>query len=125
MLGENIIGKIYQEIEFNGFVATVKKLASKIDIQLPFSQEVLNSSVEILDLTVRDYNWLKRRGLETINNVIDYINNGELSCVRKLDGKMSSRIKIKLCEYGYSCLSEMEKKKFIENLLSLNKDKFN
>ena len=116
------IDEIYQEIENNGLMAVMRKLGRGRHIQLPFSQTARISSVEVLDLTVKDYNWLKRAGLKTIDDIIDYINNGEKACVCKLDGKMSSRIKTKVCEYGYNCLPEKEKKKFIENLLSQNRD---
>ena len=119
---QNIIDTLYQTIENYGLMPTMKRLGAGIRIQLPFSQIYRNVPIEVLNLTVRSYNGLKRSGIETVNELIDYINQEKLLTIRNLGKNSNAEIKVRVYEYGYNCLTEKEKKDFIKNLLDLNKN---
>ena len=121
MKRQEIIEEIYQAIETYGLMKTISKLFGVgARIELPFSETVCNSSIESLNLSVRSYNGLKRTGLSTVGNVVDYIQEDKLLNIRNLGKNSRAEINVRIYEFGYSCLSERAKKEFVEKLFELN-----
>ena len=59
--------EIYQSIEKNGLLSTLKTyFGDEYEMQLPFYDEARNLSIEELGLSVRSFNCLKRAGINTV-----------------------------------------------------------
>lgn len=120
-----VIEEIYQAIENNGLMPTIKKFfGAGTRIELPFSEKSCNTEIENLDFSVRSYNCLKRAGLHTVSNVIDAMHEDSLLKIRSLGKNSSAEIYVKIYEFGYYSLTERGKKNFVKSLLELNKDKY-
>lgn len=76
--------------------------------------------IEDLELSVRSCNGLKRAGIDTIEQLLNAVNDGALSSVRNLGAKSCNEIRIKILEFGYNNFSEKDKKAFIRNLIDIN-----
>lgn len=64
-------------------------------------------SIEILDLTIRSYNCLRRANIRSIIDLIKIYNKGELICVRNLGRKSYQEIENKLILLGLVTKKEL------------------
>ena len=101
-----------------GFVQTVYSVFGKtVNVSLPLSTRAMDTDIMELNLSVRAFNGLKRRGVSTIRDLVDIIENGELPCVRNI-GRMSvSQIKTLVLDYCYYQLNDGEKIVFFQKLI--------
>ncbi len=120
---KKIIESIYQEIEKYGFMNTIKKFFGVgARIQLVFSENACNVEIEKLNLSCRSYNCLKRAGINTVEKVIDAIQENKLYGVRNLGVKSIAEINVRIYEFGYQSLSESARKNFVKDLLDTNRE---
>ena len=89
----DIISKIDEEVENLG--GLIKDPGPSV------SPNVMNGSIDDLELTVRSYNCLKRAGISTIKELTERTEE-EMSRVRNLSKKSLKEIKEKLTELGLS-----------------------
>ncbi|MDD5791568.1 MAG: DNA-directed RNA polymerase subunit alpha [Erysipelotrichaceae bacterium] len=89
----DIISKIDEEVENLG--GLIKDPGPSV------SPNVMNGSIDDLELTVRSYNCLKRAGISTIKELTERTEE-EMSRVRNLGKKSLKEIKEKLTELGLS-----------------------
>ena len=69
----------------------------------------MDTDITELNLSVRAFNGLKRRGVSTIRDLVGIIENGELICVRNLGRLSVSQIKTIVLDYCYNQLADGEK----------------
>lgn len=85
----------------NGYDATVQQIeeeTKKARIDLNFDED--EKGIEHLDLSVRSYNCLRRAGISTIKNLIDFINNdGDFAKIRNMGRKSANEITSRMSEY--------------------------
>lgn len=104
--------------EQNGFIQTVySKFGRTIDVSIPVSEKDMNTGITELNLSVRAFNGLKRRGVSTVRDLVGIIENGELICVRNLGRLSVSQIKTIVLDYCYSQLTDGEKIVFFQKLI--------
>lgn len=72
------------------------KLAQSIIIEK--STQKMLTTIDEMDLSVRSYNCLKRRGVETISEIIDLFESGDIVKIRNLGRKSAEEISNKVYE---------------------------
>ena len=70
-------------------------------------EEVLEKTIEELDLSVRSFNCLKRAGINTVEDLVNK-SEEEMMKVRNLGKKSFDEVKEKLRELGFNLSSEEE-----------------
>ena len=104
-----------------GLVDTLHRVFGKnIKINIGFSNNACNASIDDLVLSVRSYNALRRANITTIGDLIERLNEGGLKTVRNLGAKSFSEIQTKIMVYGFEQLSEKEKVEFFNYLVENN-----
>lgn len=108
--------------EHNGFIQTVySEFGKAVNVSIPISEKDMDTDITELNLSVRAFNGLKRRGVSTVRDLVGIIENGELICVRNL-GKLSvSQIKTIVLDYCYSQLTDSEKISFFQKMINTNR----
>lgn len=108
--------------EQNGFIQTVySEFGKAINVSIPISEKDMDTDITELNLSVRAFNGLKRRGVSTVRDLVGIIENGELICVRNLGRLSISQIKTIVLDYCYSQLTDGEKIVFFQKLIDKNK----
>ncbi len=108
--------------EQNGFIQTVYAMFGRtVNVLIPISEKDMDVDITELNLSVRAFNGLKRRGVSTIRDLIEIIETGDLPCVRNLGRISVSQIKTIVIDYFYSQLADIEKMLFFQNLIDKNK----
>lgn len=108
--------------EQNGFIQTVySAFGSSVDVSIPISEKDMDTDITELNLSVRAFNGLKRRGVSTIRDLVNIIENGELHCVRNLGRLSVSQIKTIVLDYCYSQLTDYEKLSFFQKMIDTNR----
>ena len=78
---------------------TAQKAEPGVIIPMATMADILNTPLENLDLSVRSYNALKRRGINTIRDITE-MSESELMKVRNLGKKSLAEVKAKLTDCG-------------------------
>ena len=119
---ENIvITEVFNAVETYGLIKVIHRLfGNKARIKVGFTQEVCDTPIEELSLSVRGFNVLKRSNLNTIGDIIDAIGDNRLMTLRNLGQKTLREIKAKTVNFGYDALSEKEKKEFLLEIIRQN-----
>ena len=121
MRKEEIVAELYEAAsEFGLADALYVAFGSTVNVCICFGSVSCATRTDELDFSVRAMNALKRAGLTTIGQVIDSISSGELPRIRNLGKKTISEIKTGIMEFGYTALSEKEKKEFLMDVLERN-----
>lgn len=108
--------------EQNGFIQTVySEFGKSVNVSIPISEKDMDTDITELNLSVRAFNGLKRRGVSTVRDLVGIIENGELICVRNLGRLSVSQIKTTVLDYCYSQLTDGEKIVFFQKLIDKNK----
>lgn len=131
-LNENItneMNKYLEGITIQEILMVKKKL---FHFQVNFTNEQLRQDIEVLDLSVRSYNCLKRAGFNTLGNLVNgiYTKDGETSKrqllrIRNLGKNSADEILIKLMNYQFMILSESRRKAYMDKILEINFNKIN
>lgn len=104
--------------EQNGFIQTVySEFGNAVNVSIPISEKDMDTDITELNLSVRAFNGLKRRGVTTVRDLVEIIENGELICVRNLGRLSVSQIKTIVLDYCYSQLTEFEKTAFFQDMI--------
>ena len=105
-----------------GFIQTVYSVFGKtVNVSLPISTCAMDTDIMELNLSVRAFNGLKRRGVSTIRDLVDIIENGELNCVRNLGRISITEIKTTILDYCYNQQNEYEKLSFFQGMIDTNR----
>lgn len=108
--------------EQNGFIQTVySEFGKAVNVSIPISEKDMDTDITELNLSVRAFNGLKRRGVSTVRDLVGIIENGDLPCVRNLGRLSVSQIKTIVLDYCYSRLTDNEKIMFFQKMSANNK----
>ena len=108
--------------EHNGFIQTIySEFGKSVNVSIPISEKDMDTDITELNLSVRAFNGLKRRGVSTVRDLVGLIENGELICVRNLGRLSVSQIKTIVLDYCYYQLADREKIVFFQKLIDKNK----
>ena len=104
-----------------GLIETLHRVFGKnIRVNVGFSKNACNNSIEELALSVRSYNALRRANVTTLDDLIERLNEGGLKSIRNLGAKSFSEIQTKIMLYGFELLSDKEKEEFFRYLVDNN-----
>ncbi|HPF28663.1 MAG TPA: DNA-directed RNA polymerase subunit alpha C-terminal domain-containing protein [Lachnospiraceae bacterium] len=93
----------------------------KLKFPMYVNQQMLESNLTELELSVRSYNCLKRAGYSTIGELVEKINGMEdLKVIRNLGKKSAEEIMLVLMGYQFMNLSVDRKKKYVDRIKTLN-----
>jgi DNA-directed RNA polymerase alpha subunit len=108
---------LFYEAERSGIIATLHAhFGGNIKMSLPMSQKALDEPIDLLCLSVRSGNALRRAGINNLNDIFEAISNGKLSHIRNLGRKSENEIKSALLAFGYEQLTASEKLLFLKKL---------
>lgn len=115
---EKVIDAIMEAINSYGMVRTVHQVfGNKVRLKIGYSAKCCATTLDDLQLSQRAYNCLRRAGIHTVGSIIEAIQKEELFKVRCLGAKTYKEIRIIVLEYGFSCMSDKEKRNFLKDLL--------
>ena len=114
--------KIIMEI---GDKDIVEKLYSKEKLSFPImmTESVANQGIDVLELSVRSYNCLKRAGCNTIYDILNTIKEDGIDGIKKLrncGNKSVKEIVQGIFIYQYCVLPESKKKVFLQKFVQQN-----
>ena len=116
-----IVNALMDSSERHGLAYTLHQAYGKnIRVGMRYSDDVRNTGIDELLLSVRSYNALRRAGIINLGMLIETINDGGLNSIRNLGIKSSSEIKTKILVYGFERLSENEKREFFCRVVENN-----
>lgn len=117
----NITEELYKAVQERGLIAALYDYFQKsVQFELGYSQKCCDTPIEDISLSVRSLNSLRRAGISTVGEAIRAINEDKLLEIRNLGLKSRSEIRVKICEYGYECLSERSRKEFLRKTVEKN-----
>ena len=118
---EMVVNELYNAVEKHGLIRVIHKMfGNGAKMNLGFTKNVCDISIEELSLSVRGFNVLKRSNLDSIGDVIDAMNDKKLMSLRNLGEKTSREIKTKIVNFGYASLNDKDKKEFLREVIELN-----
>ncbi len=125
VLKEYVMNKIssalYESAQYFGILTTLKDFHFNICVRIPLSERYCNQSIDVLDLSVRANNGLRRSGVNKVGDIIDIImSDVGLSHIRNLGKKSVSEIKTSILIYGYDELNDREKRNFWNDFIFMN-----
>ena len=95
--------------------------------QVMFTSDQMKQDIEVLDLRPRAYNCLRRRGFNTISNLVNGVYTKEtetskrqLLKIRNLGRNTAEEILMKLFYYQFQILPEEKKKEYLLEVQQLN-----
>ena len=104
-----------------GAIGVMALFGNNLQMRLPMSRELWDSSIDELDLTVRARNGLMRCGANTVGKVSQLIMSEHgLNSVRNLGRKSISEIKTALLAAGYKQLTPTERLAFWQEFIAGN-----
>ena len=108
-------------IEKYGLMETIGELfGAGAQIKMDFKERALKTHVDELGLSVRSHNCLMRAGLDTIEKVIDAMQENKIGTIRSLGAKSKAEIHVRIYEFGYDSMDEKARKEFVKSLVELN-----
>lgn len=93
------------------------------NLQFPVyaTKQLLETSIEALELDVRAYNCLKRFGIHTIGDLVSNIrSNSDLKKIRNCGNNSAANIMDALFTYQYEILDADMKAEFFEEVIRMN-----
>ncbi len=99
-----------------------EKKGGKFKFRMHMTQEMSESSIEALELSVRSFNSLKRAGFNTVGEVVDAISAGmEIKGIRNCGSKSVREIMEHLFLYQYNSLPADKKDDYLAEVVKMNR----
>lgn len=118
------VKELYETVNSYGLIFALNSTFGRnIKVNIPFSKTDLEANIDDIGFSVRANNALKRTGLMTVRDVVDFIVDDRLMCIRNLGKKSYNEIKTRVLQYGYNKLSDREKTEFLHSIIECNKNK--
>lgn len=118
---QELFSALVKSEQTDGFVRTLHRyFGADFKVRIAFSRAVCDMNIDDLQLSVRSMNALKRQHIFTVEQVIDAIASHELIRIRNLGKKSMNEIKTTILDLGFQHLSEKEKLRFWDELITLN-----
>lgn len=95
----------------------------KRKVVIPVKTSVYNYPIDVLDLTTRTSNALKRTRIMTFGDLLDYIENGnQLKTIKNFGATSIMDFCEKLLDYNFDLLNSNEKVEFLITFVEENED---
>lgn len=112
---------LFSKADTMGIVITLHThFKCPLQVTLPFSQTICDTSIDELDLSVRSQNCLKRANIMTVGQLIEIAGTDEMLKLRNLGKKSLCEIKTRLLAFGYDKLGDFGKLQFWQEFLQHN-----
>ena len=114
-----LVAQLFLQAQSKGLVDALNSTFGKsVFVSLPFGQKVLNRPIEDMELSARSYNCLKRKTVNSVDNLVDLLSNANsLVAMRGIGAKSIAEIKTKLMCFAYDHLSEKKQLEFLANVV--------
>ena len=94
----------------------------KFRFPIYLTDSMKETEIEVLELSVRSMNCLRRAGIRTIGDFVDVVKNEEdLKKIRSCGEKSVKEIMRRVFCYQYGVLNEEMKRKYVKQICLLNK----
>ena len=106
--------------QLNGVEVNEKK-GGKLKFRMYITQDMWDTPIDNLELSVRSYHSLKRADLNTIGDIVEAVSNGvDLSHIRNCGAKSVREIQEKLFLFQYHSLKENRREAYLREVVELN-----
>ena len=117
--------KIFEEMEMlvptADFMEIKKQRNGKLRFPIYINEKIKTTELELLELSVRSSNCLRRAGFKTVGELVEVIEGSEdLRKIRNCGSKSVDEIMEQLFCYQYCQLDTPQKIKYINKLMDLN-----
>ena len=117
--------KIFEEMEIlvptADFMEIKKQRNGKLRFPIYINEKIKATELELLELSVRSSNCLRRAGFKTVGELVEVIEGSEdLRKIRNCGSKSVDEIMEQLFCYQYCQLDTPQKIKYINKLIDLN-----
>lgn len=97
------------------------KMGKSFKFPIYLTEKLENTDLEVLDLSVRSSNCLKRAGYRTIGDIVNNISHSsELKGIRNCGDTSAAEIMDKLFAYQYKSLPKERREAFIARVVQMN-----
>ena len=106
--------------QLNG-VEVKEKKGGKLKFRMYITQEMWDTPIDNLELSVRSYHSLKRADLNTIGDIAEAVSVGmDLSHIRNCGAKSRREIQERLFLFQYYSLKESRREAYLKEVVELN-----
>jgi DNA-directed RNA polymerase alpha subunit len=117
--------KIFEEMEMlvptADFMEIKKQRNGKLKFPIYINEKIKTTELELLELSVRSSNCLRRAGFKTVGELVEVIEGSEdLRKIRNCGSKSVDEIMEQLFCYQYCQLDTPQKIKYVNKLIDLN-----
>ena len=117
----NLIAELYEDAENKGIVyALYEAFGKSVKMNLMVNASLYETKIDALDFSMRSYNAMKRNGINTVEDIVNAIQDGSLLHVRNLGKKSYNEIQTKLLNAAYECMTKDQKQEFLINMVERN-----
>ena len=102
-------------------ISVAKKMMKTLKFPIYVSDKLYNTDLDVLDLTTRGMNGLKRNKIGTVGELVDFVDSPDkLMKIRGMGKKTADEILHRLYLYQYSILPEDRKGDYLYKVMELN-----
>lgn len=94
----------------------LKEVCGSQKISIPFNDEDFDVPLEVLDLSVRSYNALKRSKLNTLNEVINHFTKNGWNSIKTFGRTSATEMFEKIIEVAWNNMSNTQRAEFLMSL---------
>ena len=99
-----------------------RRLGNRLRFPVYLGQELLETPIEELELSVRSFNCLRRAGMATVGDIVQNIDTREdLLKIRNLGKRSADEIMNAILEYQFAILPDGARKKYLDRIEELNR----
>ena len=126
-LDENVTREMNKYLDGTTIEEILERNKKIFHFQVMFNSIQMEQGIDVLDLSVRGYNCLKRHGFNTLRDLVNGVETKEdatskrqLLRVRNLGRKSAEEILMKLFYYQFQVLSDERKKSYMQKIVEAN-----
>ncbi|MCR5733115.1 MAG: hypothetical protein K6G22_00790 [Lachnospiraceae bacterium] len=113
--------KVKTIIDDAGLAGKLKNPDAKFRFPVYINESMRNTDIDVLELSTRSNNCLKRAGYQTVGDLVERINGSEeLMKINSCGKKCVDEIMANLFCYQYAVLSAERKKQYLIRIVELN-----
>ena len=106
--------------QLNG-VSVNERKGGRLKFRMYVTEQMWETSIDALELSVRSYHSLKRAGLDTIGDIAEAVSNGmDLSTIRNCGAKSRREIQEHLFLFQYYSLRPEKREGYLKEVIKLN-----
>ena len=119
----NIMDKIADELVSGKNISDALKVVyRKRNVGIPFSNKTFDIPVEDTGISVKSINALRRKGLRTVNDVIEFASNDSLKHIPNLGRGSAIRLLESILNIAWSKMSASERVEFLMDTVERNEE---